>query len=376
MRAQIKRWWASEYTLLLAVVAAVVLFFAFSSVLIWPEPKIFAPAPNDKIWDWFIAVVGTLLSFIVALAGATSHLRARRKKHLCHLLTVEFDEPFEVGSDKNQPTWTHIHPLAVEEAVKSGLFNRDLTKYLLKLAKMYHEYNDLLSTLRERRTLGTTDSTTTIKSLEHDITKWSKLITRCRKRIRECSEFQRLCPGEGGSNDPLRNPDTALGKLDEDKYRAERDLVDRYQAFVAELLRLSLLGIAVFGFLYKIIFESNLLSKLLQTAPKLAVFGVSITAPELAAFGVLMFGISAFSALGFRFFAIGSLGLYIQALRFKECTPSKTEDAEESLNKRHRRNLICTGSKAIAAVTLALGGLSEALAVFLFIFELGRQTGA
>ena len=178
------------------------------------------------------------------------------------------------------------------------------------------------------------------------------------------------------NNDPLRNPDTAFGKLDEDKYRAERDLVDRYQAFVAELLRLSLLGIAVFGFLYKIIFEANLLSKLPQTAPKLAAFGVSITAPELDAIGVLMFGISALFALGFRFFAIGSLGLYIQALRFKECTPSKTGDAEESLNKRHRRNVICTGLKAIAAVTLALGGASEAVAVFLFIFELGRQTGA
>jgi hypothetical protein len=96
------------------------------------------------------------------------------------------------------------------------------------------------------------------------------------------------------NNNPLRNPETAFGKLDEEKYRAERDLVDRYQAFVAELLRLSLLGIAVFGFLYKIIFEANLLSKLPQTAPKLAAFGVSITAPELAAFGVLMFGISAF----------------------------------------------------------------------------------
>jgi hypothetical protein len=113
------------------------------------------------------------------------------------------------------------------------------------------------------------------------------------------------------NKDPLRNPDTAFGKLDEEKYRAERDLVERYQAFVAELLRLSLLGIAVFGFLYKIIFEANLLPKLLQAAPRLAVFGVAITAPRLAAFGVAMFGISAFFALSFRFFSIASFGLYI-----------------------------------------------------------------
>ena len=56
------------------------------------------------------------------------------------------------------------------------------------------------------------------------------------------------------NKDPLRNPDTAFGRLDEERYRAERYLVEQYQAFVAELLRLSLLGIAVFGSLYKIIF--------------------------------------------------------------------------------------------------------------------------
>jgi len=164
-----------------------------------------------------------------------------------------------------------------------------------------------------------------------------------------------------GNNDPLRNPDTAFGKLDEDKYRAERDLVDRYQAFVAELLRLSLLGIAVFGFLYKITLEAG------------ATIGV---AKVPAALGILAFGISALAALVFRFFAIESLDLYIQALRFEEFTHPKTEDAEKSLKRRHGRNVICTTSKAIAAGTLALGGLLEAVAVILFIFELGRQTGA
>ena len=153
-------------------------------------------------------------------------------------------------------------------------------------------------------------------------------------------------------NDPLRNPATAFGKLDEDKYRAERDLVDRYQAFVAELLRLSLLGIAVLGFLYKITFEAG------------APIGV---AHVLAALGIFAFGISALAALVFRFFATTSLGFYIQALRFKEYTLPKAEDAGKSLKRRHRRNVICTGSKAIAAVTLALGGASEAVAVFLFI---------
>ena len=49
---------------------------------------------------------------------------------------------------------------------------------------------------------------------------------------------------------PLSDPTKAFRELKEDKYKAELQLVDRYQSFVAELLRLSLLGIAVFGFLY------------------------------------------------------------------------------------------------------------------------------
>src|SRR5215208_6373459 len=37
---------------------------------------------------------------------------------------------------------------------------------------------------------------------------------------------------------PLSDPTKAFGELKEDKYKAELQLVDRYQSFVAELLRL------------------------------------------------------------------------------------------------------------------------------------------
>jgi hypothetical protein len=58
-------------------------------------------------------------------------------------------------------------------------------------------------------------------------------------------------------DEPLRDPERAFGSLDERQYKAELELVDRYQSFVAELLRLSLLGIAVIGFLYKTISETD-----------------------------------------------------------------------------------------------------------------------
>jgi hypothetical protein len=176
-------------------------------------------------------------------------------------------------------------------------------------------------------------------------------------------------------NDPKRNPNTAFGTLDEDKYRAERDLIDRYQSFVADLLRLSLLGVAVFGFLYKIIFEANLDSSKL-TQPKLTLIAI------LGAIGVAMFGISATFALLFRFLSTKSLDLYIEALRFTELTPANEENAKnkecakDKLDRRHLWDRFCERSKFIAALALGLGGALEAFAVFLFIFDLGRQTGA
>src|SRR5215217_7501524 len=98
-------------------------------------------------------------------------------------------------------------------------------------------------------------------------------------------------------DDPLNNPEKAYGKLEEDKYKAELELVDRYQSYVAELLRLSLLGIAVFGFLYKDMFTD------LGPTPLLTLGGVAITlggvAKTLAAAGVVLFGFAAAFSLIF-----------------------------------------------------------------------------
>jgi hypothetical protein len=164
-------------------------------------------------------------------------------------------------------------------------------------------------------------------------------------------------PYDGELKDPLRDPDKAFGgELDEGKYRAELELVDRYQSFVAELLRLSLAGIAVFGFLFDYLISSN--------SPEIT--------NVLAAFGVLMFGISAASALVFRFFAAEGARFYIEALRFTpanaDCAQNK-ERARKSLDIRDERIRICRTSKGIAAVALALGGVLEALAFFLLLIK-------
>jgi hypothetical protein len=107
--------------------------------------------------------------------------------------------------------------------------------------------------------------------------------------------------------DPLDNPDSAFGELDEVRYKAELDLVDRYQLFVAEMLRLSLGGLAIFGFIYEKMFSLTFLK---STAP------FATQAKYTAAAGVLLFSICAASALVFRFFATEGAKYYIEALRF------------------------------------------------------------
>lgn len=159
------------------------------------------------------------------------------------------------------------------------------------------------------------------------------------------------------NDDPLTDPDKAFGDLQESNYKAEIDLVEKYQSFVAEILRLSLLGIAVFGYLYKDVFHIDS-----------AQSGANIRLPKtLAAVGVLMFGLSAANALIFRFFATEGARFYIEALRFKEIADEGR--ARESLDKRYWNIHICRWSKGAAAAILALGGMLVALALFLFLVK-------
>jgi len=178
------------------------------------------------------------------------------------------------------------------------------------------------------------------------------VISRTYSLLKEPYDDEPKEPYDDEVKDPLRDPDKAFGYLEEREYRAELELVDRYQAFVAELLRLSLAGIAVFGFLYEYLISST-----------------NVLANVLAAFGVLMFGISAASALVFRFFASEGARFYIEALRFARANAGREqkERAKKSLDIRDEKVRICRTSKGIAAVTLAFGGVLEAFAFFLLL---------
>ena len=169
-------------------------------------------------------------------------------------------------------------------------------------------------------------------------------------------------------DDPLLEPGTAFGQLDEKRYKAEVELVERYQSFVAELLRLALLGIAVFGFLYESIFQ-----KLPLPHSEFHIY-----AKWLAAISVLMFGFSAALALFFRFYSTEGARFYIEALRFvtndedraknnEGSAENNNNKAKKSLDKRCQNIDRCWWSKIGAAFLLGVGGLFAAIAFALLL---------
>lgn len=155
-------------------------------------------------------------------------------------------------------------------------------------------------------------------------------------------------------NDPLLSSTTAYQSLEEKKYQAEIELADRYQAFTAELLRLALLGIGVFGFLYKEVF----IDFEVATHPDINID----LAKSLASWGIILFGITSIFALIFRYFSSEWVRIYLEGLRYIEA--NCISKAEKKLKARPWILAVCIFSKAMSASSLAVGAFLSALAFF------------
>src|SRR5262249_7561997 len=116
----------------------------------------------------------------------------------------------------------------------------------------------------------------------------------------------RLFESVAPPSDPLTNPTEAFGPLEEKTYKAELDLFERYQVFFGQLLRLSLAGIGVFGFLYEHILGGlNISDYTSDAATKI------VMAQKLAAASVIILSLCAACALLFRYFATEGARYYI-----------------------------------------------------------------
>lgn len=140
---------------------------------------------------------------------------------------------------------------------------------------------------------------------------------------------------------PDLDPSTALAETK--SLALERELVDRYQSFSAEILRLSLLGIAVTGFFFE---------KVVQTLPDVP--------RMLVGLAVLLFGLAAAFALYHRFWSCETLRLFVWSLRFDAC--DEPEKAKQCLAERTLRSRNCIAAKLVACFLLGLGAVTLATA--------------
>jgi hypothetical protein len=155
---------------------------------------------------------------------------------------------------------------------------------------------------------------------------------------------------------PEDNSRTAadLGEIENPAFKHDVDLSDRYQAFSAEMLRLSLAGIAGIGFLIAIILPNTLPKDPNLPTQRVA---LSVTAPSFSAFAsasLFCLGLSSAASLAHRYFATDSLACHIKALRL--LLRGRPDDAEKvRQEKEYRKRKFDQSRRSLLAASIFLG---------------------
>jgi uncharacterized membrane protein len=150
-----------------------------------------------------------------------------------------------------------------------------------------------------------------------------------------------------GEIHPESDPQVMYAEAPDTTYKAEMELFDRWQSFAAELLRLSLGGIVVFGFLYQHALATFEVSK--HPTVKIGL----ITC--LSQLSVTCFAISTVCALFYRYGCTEAMMHYLRGLR-------KPSTRITELQKRNSWLRICLTFKILSAVALGIGAITTAVA--------------
>jgi hypothetical protein len=139
-------------------------------------------------------------------------------------------------------------------------------------------------------------------------------------------------------------------------------MLDRYQAFSTELLRVSLTGIGAVGFLVTALAGKDSLLKI-SGVPPASRWGMGIT--------LFALGLSAASALGHRYVSSDSMACHISLLRMEMRHRSKEEIEieKESRNRRFKQ------SGALLFLSSCLLGLGAVALTLSFITLLKAMAG-
>lgn len=144
--------------------------------------------------------------------------------------------------------------------------------------------------------------------------------------------------------------------VDEQAYRVDLELQDRYTAYSAEILRLALLGIAGYGFLLKDIV-------LAEHAPGAFAQRAHEVWPLLLG-GVVCLGICAALALQHRVFATGCVACIVAFLR--KNSAGRGVEAEQERNALRTNIKWAARSLQLSALSLALGA-GAVVATFCYV---------
>ena len=150
-------------------------------------------------------------------------------------------------------------------------------------------------------------------------------------------------------------------EIPEDRYKVDVIVLEKYQSFSAELLRLALLGIAVYGFLV-----SNIVLEL--KADSISAFGGGYLSPVVLLVGAAAFSVSAVTALAHRFYSSDCLTHFVRILRLRDGEfDQKLAQEERSLETDLNR---CKYFLLISCIALVIGASLVAFSFSLVLFQI------
>jgi uncharacterized membrane protein YidH (DUF202 family) len=153
----------------------------------------------------------------------------------------------------------------------------------------------------------------------------------------------------------------SLGLVPLDEKTVEHDFImlERFQDFSAELLRIALLGISAIGFA---------VSKLLFPEHDLVRAQVTPGAKVFLAFALIALSVSAAAALAHRYSSANSMSWHLQAMRrYKQGDAKQVIKADSESKQRHKNFKTSRTALACSAIALAVGAASLAIAVWLLL---------
>jgi hypothetical protein len=158
-----------------------------------------------------------------------------------------------------------------------------------------------------------------------------------------------------------RETRTLLPDIPTEGLKHDWELLDRYQAFSAELVRMSLAGIAAVGFLVTALAGKDSLLK---------ISGVPLTSRFSIAASLIALGLSAGAALAHRFVSSDSMAYHISILRMRLWERADADIAAEKTARDWRLKLSGT-LLFVAGLFLSIGALALAVAFIALLKKIG-----